>query len=294
MFEKIERPSSTAATIVAKLSSASTISAACFETSVPVMSHRDADVGGLQRRRVVDAVAGHRHDCAPRAAAPGRSAACAPGSRARRRTPSLTVRSSASSRHASGARAPVTARASVGDAELLGDDRGGLRMIAGDHDRADAGALRASHGLRRLVPWRIDHADQSGEDEVALDALADAVRRRACRPCERADRRHRACAAPARPARRSRRRISRRRCPSAAAAPRRPARACIARAARPAHPSRRRARARRVGVRMHGAHHLALGRERDLADARRTVARAPASRPAFRAATISAPSVGSP
>ena len=37
MFEKIERPSSTAATIVAKLSSASTMSAACFETSVPVM-----------------------------------------------------------------------------------------------------------------------------------------------------------------------------------------------------------------------------------------------------------------
>ena len=37
MFEKIERPSSTAATMVAKLSSASTMSAACFETSVPVM-----------------------------------------------------------------------------------------------------------------------------------------------------------------------------------------------------------------------------------------------------------------
>ena len=37
MFEKIERPSSTAATMVAKLSSASTMSAACLETSVPVM-----------------------------------------------------------------------------------------------------------------------------------------------------------------------------------------------------------------------------------------------------------------
>ena len=33
-------------------------------------AHRDADVGGLQRRRVVDAVAGHRHDRAVRAAAP--------------------------------------------------------------------------------------------------------------------------------------------------------------------------------------------------------------------------------
>ena len=37
MLAKIARPSSTAATIVAKLSSASTMSAASFETSVPVM-----------------------------------------------------------------------------------------------------------------------------------------------------------------------------------------------------------------------------------------------------------------
>ena len=37
MFANIARPSSTAATIDAKLSSASTMSAACLETSVPVM-----------------------------------------------------------------------------------------------------------------------------------------------------------------------------------------------------------------------------------------------------------------
>src|SRR3954466_377607 len=37
MFEKIARPSSTAATMVAKLSSASTMSAASLDTSVPVM-----------------------------------------------------------------------------------------------------------------------------------------------------------------------------------------------------------------------------------------------------------------
>ena len=35
MFEKIDRPSSTAAMMVAKLSSARTISAACLATSVP-------------------------------------------------------------------------------------------------------------------------------------------------------------------------------------------------------------------------------------------------------------------
>ncbi len=37
MFAKIARPSSTAATMVAKLSSASTMSAASFDTSVPAM-----------------------------------------------------------------------------------------------------------------------------------------------------------------------------------------------------------------------------------------------------------------
>ena len=62
MLAKIARPSSTAATIEAKLSSASTMSAASFETSVPGDAHGDADVGLLQRRRVVDAVACHRHD----------------------------------------------------------------------------------------------------------------------------------------------------------------------------------------------------------------------------------------
>ena len=49
-------PSSTAATMVAKLSSAGTMSAASLETSVPVMLHRYADVGSLQSRRVVNAV----------------------------------------------------------------------------------------------------------------------------------------------------------------------------------------------------------------------------------------------
>ena len=62
MFEKIARPSSTAATIVAKLSSASTMSAASLDTSVPVMPIATPMSAVFKRRRVVDAVAGHRHD----------------------------------------------------------------------------------------------------------------------------------------------------------------------------------------------------------------------------------------
>jgi hypothetical protein len=45
------------------LSSASTISEASRAASVPFLAHGDADVGALERRRVVDAVAGHRDTC---------------------------------------------------------------------------------------------------------------------------------------------------------------------------------------------------------------------------------------
>ena len=64
MFSKTARPSSTASTMLAKLSSRRTRSDASRATSVPGDAHRDADVGSSQRRRVVHAVAGDRHDAA--------------------------------------------------------------------------------------------------------------------------------------------------------------------------------------------------------------------------------------
>ena len=63
MLLKMDRPSSTAATIVEKLSSASTMSLAPLATAVPD-AHRHADIGSLERGRVVDAVARHRHHLA--------------------------------------------------------------------------------------------------------------------------------------------------------------------------------------------------------------------------------------
>ena len=118
MLAKIARPSSTAATIVAKLSSASTMSAASLETSVPVMPMATPMSAVFERGRVVDAVAGHRDDGAAALqrlddaqlvlgidARVDRHVA-RPSGRARRPT---CVSSSA----------PVTARAVVGDAELL-------------------------------------------------------------------------------------------------------------------------------------------------------------------------------
>ena len=64
MFAKIARPSSTAVTIDAKLSSVRTMSAASFVTSVPVMPMATPMSAVLERRGVVDAVAGHGHDLA--------------------------------------------------------------------------------------------------------------------------------------------------------------------------------------------------------------------------------------
>ena len=138
----------------------------------PGDAHGDADVGLLQRRRVVHAVAGHRHD---RARAPQRvdDAQLVFGVDARvdghlgdRARPCL-VRQLLELRAGDGA-------AVLGDAELLGDHRGRARVIAGNHQRADAGAFGPGHGVLRLVARWVDHADQPGEHEVLFDALVRA------------------------------------------------------------------------------------------------------------------------
>ena len=59
------------------------------------------------------------------------------------------------------------------DTEFRANDRSGLRMIAGNHHRSDSRTFCARDGLFRLVPRRIDHADQSCKDEIMLDVLAD-------------------------------------------------------------------------------------------------------------------------
>lgn len=61
MLSKMRRPSSTAATMVAKLSSRRTRLDASRATSVPACPHGHADIGARERGRVVDAVACHCH-----------------------------------------------------------------------------------------------------------------------------------------------------------------------------------------------------------------------------------------
>ena len=112
-------PRATAATMLAKLSSARTMSEASRVTSVPGPAHRDADVGLAQRGRVVDAVAGHRHDRAARLPA-----------RARSRSLSSGVARACTTL------AGVLARPH--DAQLARDGARRDRMVAGDHHGADA------------------------------------------------------------------------------------------------------------------------------------------------------------
>src|SRR5690606_31037850 len=82
-------------------------------------------------------------------------------------------------------------RAAV-DAELRCDHARCDRMIAGDHERTDAGGLRTRNGLCGLGARRIDHADEPEKDQVLLDRLVDSLRteriawQQAQRDCERA------------------------------------------------------------------------------------------------------------
>jgi hypothetical protein len=48
-------------------------------------------------------------------------------------------------------------------------------MVAGDHDRSDASAFRARHRLRCFLARRIDHADETEEDEIPLYAVVECL-----------------------------------------------------------------------------------------------------------------------
>ena len=298
MLAKIERPSSTAATIEAKLSSVRTMSAAPFETSVPVIPIATPMSAALQRRRVVHAVAGHRHDPPVRLERAARSAACA---RARpARTPSISRTTS----RRRGVVGPLqlrrrSPRASPGgdDPDLGRDGRRRGRVVAGDHDRADAGLPRQPH--RRRAPPAA--AGRSCRRCPARPAPRSCVRRPAPSGTRRAgsvaeghaERPQRL----ARPAPRSSGRIAapplRRQRPRLAADP-------LVRAARQQDVGRalgehvRRVR-RPLGVEVRGRS-SACARRRTAPRRRARSARPglAAPSPTLRAATSSAPSVGSP
>ena len=139
---------------------------------MPGDPHRHADVRQAQGRRVVDPVAGHRDDrptptprlddaqlllrVHPRvdgdALDPGRE---------RRVVEPVQL----------GAGEGLAAR--LQDPDPAGDRGAGERVVAGDHDRRDAGAPARGDGGGRRGAGRIGHRDEPGEAQVRLGLLGD-------------------------------------------------------------------------------------------------------------------------
>ena len=145
----IRRPSRIAATIVSNASSTRTMSAASRAASVPAAAHRHADVGALEGRGVVDAVAGHEHDLAVRLLA-------------------LDDRELVGRRHP---RVDVLRP----HAERLRDRMRRRGVVAGQHRHPDPGAGRGPHGLGGAVAQRVVQREEPDGHEVTLDGRADAV-----------------------------------------------------------------------------------------------------------------------
>ncbi len=61
--------------------------------------------------------------------------------------------------------------------------RGG-GMVAGNHDRCDAGAAAQPHGFQRLRPGRVHQPHQPQEAQFTLDAVAGKVRRLLIEPAK--------------------------------------------------------------------------------------------------------------
>ena len=149
-------------------------------------AHGDADVRGLERRRVVDAVAGHGDHLAGGAVglhqpqlllrAHAREHVHAPhrgGERARRPSP----------RSAS----PVSASPRL-DARLARDVERGAGKVAGDHHHADAGAPALRHRLGHRGAQRIGERDEAdpAERDSARGSSATRPRQSASATAEQA------------------------------------------------------------------------------------------------------------
>ena len=137
-------------------------------------AHRDADVSLLERRSVVDAVAGHRD----RVAVLLERADDAQLVRRRHARVNLDLLDLLLEL---GVPHPLELRAGDGppggeDAELAGDGPGSEGMVAGDHHRPDAGALARQHGLLCLGPRWIADPDEAEEGQTALRILEARIR----------------------------------------------------------------------------------------------------------------------
>ena len=126
-------------------------------------AHGHADVGALQRRRVVHAVARHRDELALRLKRlDDADLLLGIDARVHAQMPHAVrqLRVAQAGELASGDEAIVCV---VGDSEPHGDRPRGERMVAGDHDGRHARLPALGHGARRFGARRIDQADEADE-----------------------------------------------------------------------------------------------------------------------------------
>ena len=132
-------------------------------------AHRDADVGRLQRRRVVHAVAGHRHDMPHALEGLGDL--------------HLVLGRDPREEDVLGRKRlfePLVGHVvefvagddpgllALDDADAAGDRLGGQTVVAGDHDDLDAGGVALFDRDGDLVSRRVHHRHEPDEHEVAL------------------------------------------------------------------------------------------------------------------------------
>ena len=134
-------------------------------------AHRDANVSGLQGRRVVYPVPCHRYYFVPALQSPDDAKFVFRADTGVRRY-FLYRLVQRLVRHLLQLGAGYRPRLQVaGDAELSGDNGRGNGMVAGDHDGAYARHLRARDRFFRFFARGVDHANQPRENEILLKTL---------------------------------------------------------------------------------------------------------------------------
>ena len=118
-------------------------------------AHGDADVGLVQRGRVVDAVAGHRHDVPPRPQGPGDAQLVLRGDPGDH--DAVVVEEGAEDPVVVGQVGPDAGRDRLGRRRptSVGDGGGRRRVVAGHHRHADAGPAAGGERLADVVARRV-------------------------------------------------------------------------------------------------------------------------------------------
>ena len=131
-------------------------------------AHTHADVGALDGRGVVDAVARHGDDLVTRLPSLDDTGLVL-GLDAGVHAVVLDVCIELLVTHAIEVGTGDGLAAIGDDAQLLGDGHGGVDMVARDHDGADTGVVRLADSVSHLGTDRVDHAGQAAEDQVVLE-----------------------------------------------------------------------------------------------------------------------------